>query len=152
MMRMVRLRGARAAATRGLTARMRWSERAALGAATLAALLALTSGAGCGGGGGESGVIGEMGPDVCVPRGFGTASFEVFCGLNAGGADRQCTFVFTSSNPGVLAISPSTATLQENTSARIDMTTIGNANGISELWGDSDNGPPFKIGTIGVGC
>jgi hypothetical protein len=144
MMKRAHSRGERAAERRA-----RSSGIAGLGAAMLMALLALASGAGCGGGG-SVGTIPMV--DGCVPRGFGTASFEVFCGVNAGGADRQCTFVFTSSNPAVLAISPSTATLQENTTMRINMTTIGNANGTSELWGVSDNGAPFKIGTIGVGC
>lgn len=117
------------------------------------AVLALAAAAGCGGSGNPDnpGVVPPPNT-VCVPLGFGSVEFGVTCPPGSGGADHQCTFVFTSSNAGVVAISPSTVTLQENTSQRVFMTTIGNSAGTARLDGDSDNGPPFFIGNIRVGC
>jgi hypothetical protein len=50
------------------------------------------------------------------------------------------------------AISPSTVSVGENQSLHVVLTTIGNSAGTSSLDGDSDNGLPFHIGTIQVGC
>jgi hypothetical protein len=124
-------------------------------AASLAAALLIAPSAGCGGPGGSS-PPGDGIPmstsSVCVPLGFGQVSFEVFCGVGGGGADRVCDFVFTSSNPGVVAISPSTVSLRENTTVRVNMTTIGNSVGVSTLSGSTDAGNHFTIGTIRTGC
>jgi hypothetical protein len=89
---------------------------------------------------------------VCVPLGFGSVNFDVVCPPGTGGADQVCDFVFTSSNPGVVTISPSTVSVGENGSLHVVLTTIGNSAGTSSLDGDSDNGPPFHIGNIRVGC
>ncbi len=121
-----------------------------MGMVLLGLTLTLTSTA-CGSGDYENSGTGIPATSVCLPHGFGSLSFTLVCPINAGGADKICTFfVYTDNN--VVATSSNTFTVAENSSQTFTVTTIGNQTGTSRLLAQSDSDPQFKIADLHVGC